>query len=96
MGTISGIVKGMMDPQQYRVVVYALSDRVWYVQPQADHPLTMIQSDGSWSIDTHLGSEYASVVVRPTFRTRAQSEALPGGTDVIAMERRKGAIVNEP
>lgn len=90
METIGGIVKGMARPQQYRIVVYALSEGVWYVQPQADQPFTVIQPDGSWSTDTHLGSEYASLVVRPTFQTRAQSGALPGGIDVIAMARKRG------
>ncbi len=90
MRTIAGSVKGMTDPQQYRVVVYALSDKVWYIQPQADQPFTVIQPDGSWSTDTHLGSDYASLVVRPTFRTRAQSGSLPGGLDVIATATVKG------
>jgi hypothetical protein len=90
MGTIAGSVKGIADPRQYRVVVYAFSDNVWYVQPQADQLFTMIQADGSWSTDTHLGSDYASLVVRPTFQARAQSGSLPGGVDVIATARVKG------
>lgn len=90
MKTIAGIVKGMEHPQEFRVVVYALSDGVWYVQPQEDQVFTVIQPDGSWNTDTHLGSEYASLVVRSTFRTPAQSGALPGGVDVIAMTRRDG------
>ena len=90
MATISGSVEGIAEPQQYRVVVYAFSDSVWYVQPQADQPFTMIQPSGSWSTNTHLGSDYASLVVRPTFQTRAQSGSLPGGADVFATARVKG------
>jgi hypothetical protein len=90
MGTIAGSVQGIADLQKYRVVVYAFSDDVWYIQPQADQPFTMIQPDGSWSTDTHLGSDYASLVVRPTFQARAQCRSLPGGVDVIAITRLKG------
>jgi hypothetical protein len=90
MEKIAGMVKGKENPQQYRVVVYAFSDSVWYVQPQSDQAFTVIQSDGTWSTDTHPGSEYASLLVRPTFRPPAQSGALPGGADVIAMARTKG------
>jgi hypothetical protein len=90
METIAGSAKGIDDPQQYRVVIYAFSDNVWYVQPQADQPFTIIQTDGSWSTETHLGSEYASLIVRPTFRPRPQNGSLPGGADVFATARVKG------
>jgi hypothetical protein len=82
---ISGIVMGTRHPQKYRIIVYAFSDGLWYVQPDANEPYTMIQPDGAWSTYTHLGSNYASLVVLPTFLPRNTSEALPGKADVISL-----------
>src|SRR5262245_48417884 len=45
-----------------RIVLFARSGR-WFVQPFADQPFTQIQTDSSWRSATHLGTEYAALLV---------------------------------
>jgi hypothetical protein len=85
-------VQGIYNPTNYRVVVYAFTDR-WYVQPTGDEPLTLIGSDGSWENITHLGSEYAVMIVASSFKPPISSDALPGGDAVLAIAR-SGAAIN--
>ena len=83
-GNIAGLIKGIANPEQYKVVLYAHTDW-WYVQPQTIDPLTDIGSDGSWGNWTHLGYRYAALVVRPSFQPEAKTKSLPRvGGDVIA------------
>jgi hypothetical protein len=58
--TISGRVVGAQPGQ--RIVVYARSGP-WWVQPWPDQPFLPIQADSSWSTSTHLGFEYAALLV---------------------------------
>src|SRR5260370_42559358 len=58
--TISGRVSGTRPGQ--RIVVYAKSGQ-WWVQPWPEHPFTSIESDSIWSTQTHLGYEYAALLV---------------------------------
>src|SRR6185295_19966902 len=64
LDTISGRVNGGTGTQQ--VVLYARSG-AWYVQPYADNPFTKIAADGTWTNATHLGTEYAALLVEPGF-----------------------------
>lgn len=74
-----------LDPTNFRVVIYALTDR-WYVQPLAAAPFTDIGQDGRWSTWTHTGTKYAALLVRPTFQPQSIIPALPGvGRDVVAI-----------
>src|SRR5262249_39128289 len=50
-----------------RVVVYGKS-APWWVQPWPDQALLEIQADGTWSTPTHLGYEYAALLVDPDYR----------------------------
>lgn len=58
--TIAGRVIGAHPGQQ--IVIYAHSGP-WWVQPWPDRPFIPIQADSSWSTDTHLGFEYAALLV---------------------------------
>jgi len=60
-----------------QVVLFARSG-AWYVQPLADHPFTQIQSDSKWRSATHLGTEYAALLVEPGYQPPATTDALPG------------------
>lgn len=60
MDVIEGRVTGARSGQ--RVVLYARAG-AWYVQPWADQPFTQIGSDSTWRNDTHLGTEYAALLV---------------------------------
>lgn len=74
-----------------RIVLFARSGG-WWVQPFANQPFTSIQSDGSWSNSTHLGTEYAVVLVDAEYQPPALSAAAPKtGKGVIAVEIVKGA-----
>ena len=72
--TITGRVKNT-NPED-RVVLFARSGD-WYVQPFIDQPYTAIQSDFTWSNSTHLGTEYAAVLVRPGYVPPAVTAELP-------------------
>jgi len=74
-----------LNPTSFRVVIYALTDR-WYVQPLAAAPFTEIGQDGSWSTWTHTGTQYAALLVRPTFQPQSITPTLPSvGGDIVAI-----------
>lgn len=49
-----------------RMVIYAHSGP-WWIQPDPDHPFVSIQSDSTWSTPTHLGFDYAALLVEPGY-----------------------------
>lgn len=83
LSTISGLVIGGNGRQ--RIVIYARSGS-WFVQPFTDQPFTRIGSDGSWSSTTHLGTDYAALLVEGEFHPPDRSNVLPGiGDGVVAV-----------
>jgi signal transduction histidine kinase len=90
LDTIEGRVVGA-HPGQH-IVLYARSG-AWYVQPYADQPLTEIQSDSKWRNSTHLGTEYAALLVEAEYLPPARSDVLPNrGGGVVAM----ASVTGEP
>lgn len=86
---IGGVVSGV-DFTSFRVVVYAFTDN-WYVQPFVMAPFTEIEPGGKWSTQSHLGSRYAALLVKPSFRPRSITLSLPGvGGDVVAVTTATG------
>ena len=80
---IRGRVRGASSQQQ--IVLYARSG-AWYVQPFADQPFTKIGSDSNWSSSTHLGTEYAALLVEPGYMPSPVILALPApGAGVVAV-----------
>jgi hypothetical protein len=71
---IEGRVVGAHPGQ--RVVLYARSG-TWWVQPLVVEPFTTIQPDSKWTNTTHLGTEYAALLVEPGYRPLATINALP-------------------
>ena len=66
MDTIEGRVISIR-PEQ-RIVLYAKSGGRWWIQPFARDPLfTKIQGDSKWKNVTHLGEEYAALLVDPSY-----------------------------
>src|SRR5215470_11285402 len=61
---IAGRVTGAHTGQQ--VVIYARSG-TWWVQPWPDRPFIPIHADSTWSTETHLGFEYAALLVEPDY-----------------------------
>ena len=68
-----------------RIVVYAKAGAVWWIQPLATQRFTNIASDGTWKTSTHLGSEYAAILVDPEYQPSSTLKALPRtGSGVVA------------
>jgi hypothetical protein len=72
--TIEGRVNGARPGQ--RIVLFARGG-IWWVQPFADNPYTTIQPDSTWKSSTHLGTEYAALLVEPGYVPPATMDALP-------------------
>jgi len=80
---IEGRVAGARSGQQ--IVIYARSG-AWWVQPWADRSLIPIKADSTWSTETHLGYEYAALLVDPGYRPPPTMDTPPskGGPVVLA------------
>lgn len=64
-------------------MLYAKSG-VWWVQPLAASPFTRIQNSSKWSNATHLGTEYAALLVDPGFHAPATMQQLPAVGGAVA------------
>ena len=85
---IRGRVTGAKSNQ--RIVLYARSG-AWYVQPYADQPFTNINADSSFSNTTHLGTEYAALLVEPDYIPPPLTLELPAvGGSVVAVTIEEG------
>jgi hypothetical protein len=85
---IAGRVTGARP--EHRLVLYARSD-LWWVQPMTVQPFTAIRPDATWESPTHLGTEYAALLVDRGFRPPDTIEALPAaGGAVLAVATVKG------
>ena len=81
---IAGRVVGARPGQ--RIVLFAKAG-IWWVQPTIDEPFTTIQPDSTWTNSTHLGTEYAALLVEPGYRPPPTLEVLPPeGGDVVAVK----------
>jgi hypothetical protein len=80
---IEGRVAGVKAGQQ--IVIYAHSG-AWWVQPTVADPITPVRADSTWSAETHLGYEYAALLVGPDYHPPPTMDVLPpkGGAVVLA------------
>jgi hypothetical protein len=93
---IEGFVKGAQPGE--RIVLYAKSNQ-WWVQPLTAYPFTKLTiQDGrmKWTNATHLGTEYAALLVEPGYRPPPVVADLPkmggpAGSGVMAIASTKGA-----
>ena len=93
---IEGFVQGA--PPGAQIVLYAKSGR-WWLQPLVTHPFTRLGIQAGrmkWTNATHLGTDYAALLVEPGYRPPAVMENLPksggqAGGAVIAIASTKGA-----
>ena len=80
---IEGTVRNAKQGQH--IVLYAHSG-LWWVQPFANQTTTNILPDGSWKNSTHLGTEYAALLVDAAYVAPARIETLPPvGSGVLAV-----------
>lgn len=83
LDTIAGRVKGAKPDQ--KIVIFT-HNNVWWVQPERDQPYTAIKPDSTWSASTHVGMEYAALLVEPGYNPPAAMDALPAlGAGVVAI-----------
>jgi len=83
-GTIQGKVIGARHDQL--IVLYSKSG-AWYVQPFFDAPYTKLEADFTWKNSTHLGTEYAALLVEPGYVPPNVTDALPQrGNGVVVVK----------
>jgi cell division protein FtsB len=86
---ISGRVSNLVNPEKYRVIIYAYTN-AWYVQPATATPYTQINEDGTWSNHSYPGDEFAALVVNESFSPSYVLEALPvTGNGILAITKKK-------
>lgn len=81
MDVIEGRVRGAKTSQ--RIVLFAHAE-VWWAEPRTGQLLTPIGADSRWSTPTHLGTEYAALLVDPGYQPPFTSEALPSVGGAVA------------
>jgi len=80
----------------YQVVLYARAG-IWWVQPLVTQPYTTIHRDRTFRCATHLGTEYAALLVRPSFVPPSRTAVLPEvGGGVLARAVVAGAPAPAP
>lgn len=85
---IGGRVTGAQSGQ--KIVLYAHSG-VWWVQPTKAHPFTVIQPDSSWKNTTHLGTDYAALLVDGNYDPASRVVSVPTvGKGVLAVAASHG------
>ncbi len=78
---IAGRASGARAGQQ--IVLFAKSG-TWWVQPLASAPFTPIRADATWTNWTHMGTEYAALLVEPGYSAPETMDFLPGKGGAVA------------
>jgi hypothetical protein len=83
MGFIGGRVTHAKADES--VVIYAHSG-IWWIQPFANDTFTKLQPDATWRNATHLGADYAALLVEPGYHAPSRLTTLPSlGNGVVAI-----------
>lgn len=91
---IQGQVEGAHPGQQ--IVLYAKTG-AWWIQPLSSSPFTRLQPNSTWINSTHLGTEYAALLVEPSYRPQSMMNSLPAlGDGVAAIVSAKGDTAASP
>ena len=80
--TIAGRVRNARPGQQ--IVIYAHSGQ-WWVQPWPERPFIPIKADSTWSTETHLGFEYAALLVGPDYHPLPTIDVAPTQGGSVAL-----------
>lgn len=70
----------------------------WWVQPFGSRPFTEIQADHSWTNITHVGTEYAALLVESAYAPPRVADVLPaqgGGVIAVATVAGKASSLSE-
>lgn len=76
MHEISGKISGLKKPQLYRFVLYVHTN-AFYIQPGLNNPLTIIDKDGGFKIQSRLGGEYLLLLVKDSFIANSPLDSPP-------------------
>jgi hypothetical protein len=63
-------------------VLYAKTGK-WWVQPLIEQPLTNVRPNSKWTNATHLGTQYAALLVKDGYRPERVLDSLPQTGDKI-------------
>jgi hypothetical protein len=72
---IEGTVHGARQGQQ--MVLYSKCGGLWWLQPTLASPFTAILPDKAWRNEVHLGTDYAALLVDPSYHPAAVLRQLP-------------------
>jgi hypothetical protein len=72
---MEGIVSGSRAGQH--IVVYSKTGGLWWLQPRLDSPFTPILPGGVWRNEMHLATDYAALLVDPSYHPAAVLTDLP-------------------
>jgi hypothetical protein len=76
---------------ELKLVLYAKNGK-WWVQPIRNEPYTSIRPDATWTNFTHVGTEYAAVLVKSEFHPESSLKEMPSrGGNVVAVTTAKGS-----
>jgi hypothetical protein len=82
--TIAGTAGGV-NIAECKVVVFAYTN-TWYVQPYIGSSDIAIKENGTWQTDTHLGSQYAALLTKNSYKPPETTGKLPDvGREVLAI-----------
>ena len=79
---IAGPLRNAHPRQQ--IVIYAHSG-TWWVQPWPDRAFTSIRADVTWSTESHLGFEYAVLLVDPEYHPLPTLDVTPTQGALVAL-----------
>jgi hypothetical protein len=79
---IEGTVRGARQGQQ--IVLYSKCGGLWWLQPLLASPFTAILPDQEWRNEMHLGTEYAALLVDPSYHPAAVLHRLPERGGAVA------------
>jgi len=89
LDVIEGRAKGA-DPDS-QIVLYVRTSK-WWVQPLVDQPFTELRPDSAWTNSTHLGTDYAALLVKSGFHPAPALDELPAPSgDIVAAARVRGS-----
>jgi hypothetical protein len=77
-GKVSGARQGQ------RLVIYTKTGSLWWVQPLVSSPFTPILPDHAWRNEVHLGTDYAVLLVDPSYDPAPVLAQLPNGGQGVA------------
>ena len=96
LDAIEGNVRGAAEGD--RIVVYAKAGAIWWIQPLVIQPFTSIAKDNTWKTSTHLGTQYAALLVHPGYEPAPTMKNLPAvgnGVSAVAMTTVGAGLVIE-